>query len=206
LEDPVTVDPHVRCDEHGGRWRTWRRAVLAVLRGSQPGSTPVPDDARSTRLRKLGEVCAVLDEARALIAHGWVQNNWYALRPVDGGALRTFTSAVPVAGTEVRGACLVGAVVHATRAGDPAAGLAEAGPALDIVWDAWQESRGLNGPGLAGRAVPREVRAARVRDLTRWNDRPGRTREDVLRLLDLASTRAIMEAANTEPVTAVRTR
>jgi hypothetical protein len=147
----------------------------------------------------------VLGEARALIERGWVQDNWYALRQVDSGASRTVSSAVAsIPGTEVSGACLVAAVVHATRAGDPAAGMVEAGPALDILWDAWQESRGPNGPGIAGRAVPREVRAARVRDLTRWNDRPGRTREDVLRLIDVATTRAIMEAANSEPVTARR--
>jgi hypothetical protein len=203
----MTVDPVVRLDERRGRWKSLRRALSALLHGSAPASKPVLYDARSARLRKLGEVCAVLDEARALIARGWIQDNWYALRQVDGGASHTFTSAVaPAAGTEVSGACLVAAVVHATRASGPAAGLAEAAPALDVLWDAWQESRGLNGPGIAGRAAPRQVQEVRVRDLTRWNDRPGRTREDVLRLLDLATTRAIMEAANTEPVAAVRAR
>jgi len=35
---------------------------------------------------------------------------------------------------------------------------------------------------------------ARVRDLTRWNDQPGRTREEVLGLVDLAVSRAVMAA------------
>jgi len=33
------------------------------------------------------------------------------------------------------------------------------------------------------------ARAARVRELARWNDEPGRTREDVLALLDTAISR-----------------
>jgi hypothetical protein len=35
---------------------------------------------------------------------------------------------------------------------------------------------------------------ARVRDLTRWNDQPGRTREQVLGLVDLAAGHAVMGA------------
>ena len=60
----------------------------------------------------------------------------------------------------------------------------------------------MPGPGVAGRAAAPAVRAARVRDLTRWNDRPGRTRDEVLALIDLASSRAIMEAM--QPVGAHR--
>jgi hypothetical protein len=65
-----------------------------------------------------------------------------------------------------------------------------------MLWDAWQETRGMVGPGVAGRAAAPAVRAARVRDLTGWNDQPGRTRDEVLALIDLASSRAIMEAMN----------
>jgi len=36
------------------------------------------------------------------------------------------------------------------------------------------------------------MRTARARDLMHWNDEPGRTRAEVLRLLDVATTRAIM--------------
>jgi hypothetical protein len=133
----------------------------------------VPEDARAARLRRLGEVCEILDGARAiLVDDGWVQNRWYGT------------------GSPRSGACLVGAVVRAARSHDETG----AGPALDVVWDALQESRGLTGPGIAGRAAPPQVRIARVRDLTRWNDRAERTRDDVVGLLDLATSRAIMAA------------
>jgi hypothetical protein len=185
-----------------------RRTLRGVFRRLRTAFRSVPVDARSARLRRLDEVCAVLAEARTLIEHGWLQDSWYAVRS-DAGTAGPADMAVlrPPGAAEITKACLVGAVVHATRRRDPAADLVEAGPALDVLWDAWQESRGLGGPGVAGRAAPREVRAARVRDLTRWNDRPGRTGDEVLGLLDLATSRAIMEAANTRatPATASRT-
>lgn len=138
----------------------------------------------------------MLEGARAVIERGWLQGGWYAdaRQPRSLAAVGAPKVRPPLV-TQVTGACLVGAVVHATCQRDPTAGLIEAAPALDVVWDAWQESRGLGGPGVAGRAAPREVRAARVRDLIRWNDQPGRNRAEVLGLLDLAVSRAIMEAA-----------
>jgi hypothetical protein len=79
-------------------------------------------------------------------------------------------------------ACLVGAVVHAAwlQSPDPE----RCRPALDALWQTLQESVGLGGPDDISRVSSPAVRAARVRDLTRWNDRPERTRDDVLRLLD----------------------
>jgi hypothetical protein len=41
----------------------------------------------------------------------------------------------------------------------------------------------------------------RIRGLARWNDRPGRTRDEVLAVLDDASSRVIM-AAMREPAPA----
>jgi hypothetical protein len=79
-----------------------------------------------------------------------------------------------------------------------------AGPVIDVLWDALQESRGLAGPGVAGRAAPPQLRAARTRDLTRWNDRPGRRPQDVLRLMDLAVSRTIMAGVDGPGVDASR--
>ena len=45
-----------------------------------------------------------------------------------------------------------------------------------------------------GRAYPHAVRLARLRALTAWNDAPGRTREDVLNLVDRAISRTILAA------------
>jgi hypothetical protein len=137
---------------------------------------------REARLRRLSGVSVLLDGARAIVEAGWVQGTWFTGGGGGGGA------------------CLVGAVVHATGVNNRAEAVVAAGPAIDVLWDAWQETRGVTGPGLAGRAVAPEVRAARIRDLTRWNDQRGRTRDEVLALIDLASSRAIMAAMEPAPL------
>ncbi len=178
--------------ERAPRW--WRSLRSAFVRLVVPPSPAVDRSAR------LGDVCAVLDGARTLIERGWVQDRWL-VTPAPAArrstahptATSTATSTAEVP-PDVSGACLVGAVVHAAQSHHATADAIHAAPALDVLRDAWQETRGLGGPGIAGRAAPREVRAARVRDLTRWNDQPGRTRDEVLGLIDLATSRAIMEA------------
>jgi hypothetical protein len=173
----------------------WRPALRNVLRRLRSLVHPVTEDSPSGRLECLGQVCAVLQDARTIVERGWLQDAWYVMPAGSAGAPAVEALGIlPPRGAEVSAACMVGAVVQATRQLDPAADVLDAGPALDVLWDALQESRGLGGPGVAGRAAPRDLRAARVRDLTRWNDRPGRTSEDVLGLFDLAASRAIMEA------------
>jgi hypothetical protein len=49
---------------------------------------------------------------------------------------------------------------------------------------------------------PPQVRVAQVRDLTRWNDTPGRTLADVLALLHATRAAAEAEAGRLRPVTA----
>ena len=164
-----------------------------------------PYDVTAARLEQLDEVLEVLAAARTLIERGWVQNAWFAVRsrPQPGAttvAARVRSSVAYPDRDEPLGACLVGAIVHAVRQrhpGDKRAEVDGVGPVIDVVWDAWQESRGLGGPGTAGRVAPPGVRAARVRDLTRWNDQPDRRRGDVLGLLDLAENRTIMAAMTT---------
>jgi hypothetical protein len=190
----------------GGGFPPRRRLSLRTLfRRTESMPHPVPQDIRSARQQRLGEVCAVLEGARDLLDAGWVQDRWY-VRQASPTARRGASSLRHRDAGPVTGACLVGAVVHATGQGDAEAGLLEAGSALDVLWDAWQESRGMGGAGVAGRAAPPDVRAARVRDLTRWNDQPGRTREEVLGLLDLAVSRAIMEAVEPSPTPSRRAR
>jgi hypothetical protein len=160
-------------------------SLLGRLRALFP---PGPDHVQPAR-RQPDEAYRVLEDARAVIAQGWVQDRWFTHRHIRAGA---------GAGGfhDVSAACLVGAVICAVRQPGSTDDLIKAGPALDYLWDAWQESRGLGGTGVAGRAAPRELRIVRVRDLTRWNDQPGRTREEVLGLLDLAISRVIMEAVS----------
>jgi hypothetical protein len=141
------------------------------------------------------EAYRVLEDARAVIAEGWIQDRWFACRPAPS-PFRAQTSQASDGFGTVTAACLVGAVVYAAQQSGPGDRLVKAGPALDYLWDAWQETRGLGGTGVAGWAAPRELRMARVRDLTRWNDQPGRTREEVLGLVDLAASRAVMTAVS----------
>jgi hypothetical protein len=96
---------------------------------------------------------------------------------------------------DVAGACIVGALELAVRQRSARADLTvDGGPAIDFVWDALQETRGLPGPGVAGRAAPRDVRVGRLRDLVYWNDRSGRTQDEALHLIDLAVSRVFMSA------------
>ena len=94
---------------------------------------------------------------------------------------------------EVIAACLVGAIVHAGRLHNPAARGPDHYPALDRAWAALHEQPAP----VTSRAEPSlhpAARARQVRDLTIWNDAPGRTGADVERLLDVAISGSIIEA------------
>jgi hypothetical protein len=169
-----------------------RRILRSVLDRLHAVRRAESDDVR-TLSRRPDDAYHVLEDARAVIARGWVQDRWFARRPPT---VRPHAADPGAAGgpDDVMAACLVGAVLHAVQQRGFTDDLVRAGPALDHLWDAWQESRGLGGPGVAGRAAPRDLRLARVRDLTRWNDKPGRTRDEVFGLIDVAASRAIMAA------------
>ena len=155
---------------------TWRRTTTARWWGRR--------SARGDHDRPV-EVLAVLQHARAIVEAGWVQNRWTVERP----HLLSPAGSAAVAGTPVgtTSACLVGAVALAVRARDPRADLAvDTGPALAFVWDAVHD-----GGRAAGRSAPREVRLARMRELARWNDERGRTRDDVVAVLDRAAARVV---------------
>ncbi|HEY7274220.1 MAG TPA: hypothetical protein VH502_15925 [Actinoplanes sp.] len=142
------------------------------------------EDRRTARLAELHHIGAVLGDAGAVIRSGWTQKTLYAC--VDDRDRRHPVDPRDGAFDE---ACLVGAVVHA--AGGPEA---TSGPlaqrTLDVVWHALH--RGPDRP--VGGTPPPGVRAARVVDLARWNDRRERTRSDVLALLSAAATVAETEA------------
>jgi hypothetical protein len=64
---------------------------------------------------------------------------------------------------------------------------------VDAVYDALWASRGQpSTPGLPPVPAP-EIRRARVRTLTQWNDRAGRTQEEVLAVVDRAISATIMD-------------
>lgn len=144
---------------------------------------PRPDREHERRRQRDG-ARALLERARALVAAGWVQDAFYVVRDRRGRERPVSPfGLLLVSRGEVVGACLVGAVSHAASGVDRRDRRADAALAVDTVWAA-----------LVGAAPPADLghpaeRAARVRELARWNDEPQRSRADVLDLLDRALAR-----------------
>jgi len=140
----------------------------------------------------LERLLALLEAAHADLSAGWVQDGWWT-RPANGGRqiLTTGLAAGPSAPEAVGAVCLVGALI---RAGSRQDGDSEVGRAIDAVYDALWESHGQptipTGPGLLTVSSP-QVRQAKTRALTRWNDAQGRTSDEVLAVLDRAIARII---------------
>jgi hypothetical protein len=163
-----------------------------------------PQDAELV-LGQRSRLLAVLEAARAELDAGWVQGGWWATSSSDGSA-RLVTGYAAAGGhpDHVDGVCLVGALVRAgsRRAGSEVTGpgVAEArsdvGRAVDAVYDSLWASRGQPGapaPGVLPPVPPPDVRLARVRTLTQWNDQAGRTRAEVLAVVDRAISATIMD-------------
>jgi hypothetical protein len=146
----------------------------------------MPPPSAELVLAQLTGQLAVLEGARAELEAGWVQGGWWSVTTADGGQ-RLATGDAGGGPAHVDGACLVGALA---RAGS------DVGRAVDAVYDALWASRGQASQLRPGELPPLpapEVRLARVRTLTQWNDRPGRTREEVLALVDRAISATIMD-------------
>lgn len=175
--------------------------IQAPARQAEPkrrwgGLLPPRRDAELERLRQLEGARAVLERARALIAQGWVQDAFYVVRgrngesrPVSPFGLLLLTR------TDVVGACLVGAVAHASGSVDRHDRRGQAALAVDTLWHTLAEDPSYERvPTTPYDAVHPAARAARVRELARWNDEPTRTRDDVLGLVDRAVSRTILNA------------
>ena len=160
------------------------------------GLLPPRRDAELERLRQLEGARAVLERARTLIAQGWVQDAFYIVRgrngesrPVSPFGLLLLTR------TDVVGACLVGAVAHASGSVDRRERRGQAALAVDTLWHTLAEDPSYERlPTAPYDAVHPAARAARVRELARWNDEPARTRDEVLGLVDRAVSRTILHS------------
>jgi hypothetical protein len=151
--------------------RVWRRLM--------------PPPSAELILAQLNGQLAVLEGARAELEAGWVQGGWWLVTSADGDR-RLVTGDAGGTPAHVDGSCLVGALARAGSSSD-------VGRAVDAVYDALWASRGQpTSAGLPPVPSP-EVRQARVRTLTQWNDRAGRTRAEVLALVDRAITATIMD-------------
>jgi hypothetical protein len=149
-------------------------------------------DRRAAHLAGLHQVRAVLAAACEVLDTGWIRHSWFAYQDAQGRTrIATAHGAHRLGDHPVTAACLVGAIVQAgggPASGGPGGGLAAVRSqpvqrALDVTWHA------LHGGGPAepvGWCPPPPVRAAHVRDLTRWNDQPARTHDEVTGLLRAA--------------------
>lgn len=168
----------------------WRRVWQRLM--------PPPD--AELVLDQLNRQLAVLEGARAELEAGWVQGGWWAIRSKDGSArLATGYAAAGGHPGQVDGACLVGAIVRAgsqlSVAGSDAA-RSDIGRAVDAVYDALWASRGQPDARPPGKLAPvpsPDVRLARVRTLTRWNDQAGRSQGEILAVVDRAISVTIMD-------------
>ena len=156
------------------RW--WLRALRAWRRALPPPEV-IPDQHH-----ELTQQLAVLEGARAELEAGWVQGSWWSVT----------TGGDP---DHVDGVCLVGALIRASGNSTTDENAAT-GRAVDAVYDALWASRGQ--PAPVRQLVPSpQVRLARVRMLTQWNDRPGRTKAEVITVIDRTISATILALMTT---------
>ena len=144
----------------------------------------------AARLAELHHIRILLEDAIAVVGAGWVQRAWFAV-PDDQGRRRTVTAHnLHVAlDSPVAAACLVGAIVQ-TGGGPRQVHSQLVQRTLDLTWHALRQS-----PHQPVRWCPAPaVRAAHVRDLTRWNDDTDRTAGQVTELLRTAVRTADAQA------------
>jgi len=182
---PHEMTTDTGCGRGSGPEKGWWRRVWRRL---MP-----PQDAEAV-LGQLNRQLAVLEGARTELEAGWVQGGWWAANPGDGST-RLVTGYATAGGhpDHVDGVCLVGAVVRAGSLLTDAR--SDVGRAADAVYDALWASRGQPGtsaPGTLPPVPPPDVRLARVRTLTQWNDQAGRSRDEVLAVVDRAISATIM--------------
>jgi hypothetical protein len=190
-------------DGDGARKPGWCRRMWQWL-------MPGPDADAELVLDRLNRQLAVLEGARAELKAGWVQGGWWTVGLSDGTP-RVVTGYAAAGGhpDRVDGVCLVGALVRAgSRLPDAAS---HVGRAVDAVHEALWVSWGHPGaPRPCGLSAP-EVRRARVRTLTQWNDQPERPAAEVLAVVDRAISATIMDLmsvprpARAEPASAALT-
>jgi hypothetical protein len=170
--------------------------LLARLGSALKAMFPPPPGRRDELSSPTGEhvnrrhqdALAVLTAARGVVRRGWVQNNWYILE-TPAGRRRAFQPIFPgrLDHTQVVQACLVGAVMHA--AWQQSSRPEYAYPAIDALWHTLLDGGDAAGAEPVGPVCSPPARIARVRDLTTWNDRQHRTKEEVLQLLERTADR-----------------
>jgi hypothetical protein len=165
-------------------------SALKTLFPPPPGEPDRPPSrAGSPVNHRHQDALAVLTAARGVVRRGWAQHSWYVMETPAGRRRRAYQPLFPsrLDHTQVVQACLVGAVMHAAWQQSPRP--ERAYPAIDALWHTLLDGGDTADADPVGPLSSPPVRAARVRDLTTWNDRHHRTKEEVLRLLDRTAAR-----------------
>jgi hypothetical protein len=152
-------------------------------------------------LLRLERIRDLLEQTRASLARdGWTSGAWFSVDTPDG-AVRQVSTAEAISlsgpGAQVRGACLVGAMLRVVDDADTAPSVADAWGCVDELYEAIHERMGHQSLP-AGRSYAHDQRRVHLQVLTAWNDAEGRRLDEVLDLIDRAVSR-IMLAACLEP-------
>jgi hypothetical protein len=186
VENVVSVDLAARTDQ------TSDHGSPAVARGlpRHERRRLARQDRIAAHLAELHHIELLLAEAVTVVSAGWVQHGWFAVADERHGTRVLTAHDLDALETRpVTGACLVGAVVHAAG-GPPNVHSQLVQRALDLTWHTLHEDS--HRPVHWCPAPP--VRDAHVRDLTRWNDHPKRTADQVAALLEDTARSAAAQA------------
>ena len=152
-------------------------------------------DALSARLADLQAIGELLGRAAEVVDAGWVQGAWFTVVAPGGRRPVTAYDVRLAEDLEVVDACLVGGILQA--AGGPSTVRSQVVQrSLELTWHVLREQperpvRWCPGPNL---------RMMTVLDLTRWNDAPERSQDEVVGLLAAAQHAAAeqQDACRTE--------
>lgn len=172
-------------------WTSWRTPVVPDY---SPAPPPTP---REQWLWRLDRIRDALEQTRAaLTEQGWTGGGWFAVQD-PGGEVRLATLAEAFAlrdpRRDVRGACLVGTMLRLAEDPDTAPSVTDVWGCVDELYEAMHEQAG-HASFPPGRLYPHAQRRAHLQGLTAWNDSPGRTREQVVDLVDRAIARTLVAA------------
>jgi hypothetical protein len=181
--------PGLLRDALGAAWQSLRTPPVPDY---LPGPTPTP---RELWLWRLDGIRDTLEQARAVLEQqGWTSGAWFTIRQPSGQPrLVTTTEAFALRDPrrDVLSSCLVGTLVRLADDPDRAPSVADVWGCVDELHEALHERLGHEA-FPPGRIYSHPQRRAHLQTLTAWNDAPGRTREQVLDLVDRAIARTIV--------------
>lgn len=184
VDTDASPAPSTRPDAAG---RTGLRGLLDRLAARRASAR---DRRLVAHLHELDDLQRLLTDARGVVERGWIQHSWFAYLDEHGRVRKASSAAaMDVQGRPLVAACLVGAVVSAAG-GPQVVHSQQVQRALDLVWHALAADEGQP---VAWCPAP-DLRMARVRDLTSWNDGPARTSAEVASLLLTAERVAVHES------------